>query len=125
MLFNLFCVGMGGFIGAILRVSLGIVISRATLTSSFPVATLCVNMAGSFLIGVLLTMPYVLSSGNLKGFLTAGLLGGLTTFSTFSFDTLSLIEQRMFISAFINVVANVGISLLLCYIGTVFSKLVF
>ena len=88
MLLNLLCVGLGGFVGAILRALTGIFVSKIVLLSAFPYATLIVNVLGSFLIGMLLTSSYVLSNPNLKSFLTAGLLGGLTTFSTFSFDTL-------------------------------------
>ena len=122
MFLNLLCVGMGGFIGAILRVLSGTIISKLTLSLSFPLATLFVNIVGSFVIGIFLTPPYVLSNENLKSFLTAGLLGGLTTFSTFSFDTLSLIEQRLFFNAFLNVALNVGVALIACYLGTLLVK---
>lgn len=122
MFLNLLCVGMGGFIGAILRVLSGTLISKLTISFSFPLATLFVNIVGSFVIGIFLTQPYVLSNANLKSFLTAGLLGGLTTFSTFSFDTLSLIEQRLFFNAFLNVSLNVGVALIACYLGTLLVK---
>ena len=59
---------------------------------------------------------------NLKSFLTAGLLGGLTTFSTFSFDTLALIEQRLIVTAFINIALNVGVALFACFLGTLVAK---
>ncbi len=59
---------------------------------------------------------------NLKSFLTAGLLGGLTTFSTFSFDTLTLIEQRLIVTAFINIALNVGVALFACFLGTLVAK---
>ncbi len=116
------CVGMGGFIGAILRVLSGTLISKLTLSFAFPFATLFVNIVGSFVIGIFLTHPSVLANANLKSFLTAGLLGGLTTFSTFSFDTLSLIEQRLFFNAFLNVALNVGVALVACYLGTLLVK---
>ncbi|MGN0915704.1 MAG: fluoride efflux transporter CrcB [Succinivibrio sp.] len=122
MLFNLFCVGIGGFLGAVLRALTGIFISKFPFLSSFPVATLSVNITGSFVIGFFLTSPWVLSNANLKSFLTAGLLGGLTTFSTFSFDTLMLIEHRMFIQAFLNLALNVILSLAACFLGTLLSK---
>lgn len=122
MWLNLLCVGCGGFIGAVLRVLTGVVISKSTLVLSFPLATLCVNVIGSFVIGILLTLPSLQANPNLKSFLTAGLLGGLTTFSTFSFDTLTLIEQRLIVTAFINIALNVGVALFACFLGTLVAK---
>ena len=122
MLLNLLCVGLGGFVGAILRALTGIFVSKIVLLSAFPYATLIVNVLGSFLIGMLLTSSYVLSNPNLKSFLTAGLLGGLTTFSTFSFDTLSLIEHRCFTAAPLNVALIVGLALIACFLGSLLVK---
>ena len=122
MLLNLLCVGLGGFVGAILRALTGIFVSKIVLLSAFPYATLIVNILGSCLIGMLLTSSYVLSNPNLKSFLTAGLLGGLTTFSTFSFDTLSLIEHRFFTAALLNVALNVGLALIACFLGSELVK---
>ena len=122
MLLNLLCVGLGGFVGAILRALTGIFVSKIVLLSAFPYATLIVNILGSFLIGMLLTSSYVLSNPNLKSFLTAGLLGGLTTFSTFSFDTLPLIEHRFFTAALLNVALNVGLALIACFLGSELVK---
>jgi CrcB protein len=119
------CVGFGGFIGAVLRALTGICISKLPALASFPFATLIVNITGSFFIGILLTLPQITENPNLKAFLTAGLLGGLTTFSTFTFDTLSLIEHRMFVSALLNVFISVSVALFACYIGTLLSKHVF
>ncbi|MBR1613528.1 MAG: fluoride efflux transporter CrcB [Succinivibrio sp.] len=125
MFINMLCVGFGGFIGAVLRALTGICISKLPALASFPFATLIVNITGSFFIGILLTLPQVTANPNLKAFLTAGLLGGLTTFSTFTFDTLSLIEHRMFVSALLNVFISVSVALFACYIGTLLSKHVF
>ncbi len=125
MFINMLCVGFGGFIGAVLRALTGICISKLPALASFPFATLIVNITGSFFIGILLTLPQITENPNLKAFLTAGLLGGLTTFSTFTFDTLSLIEHRMFVSALLNVFISVSVALFACYIGTLLSKHVF
>ena len=122
MLINLLCVGLGGFCGAILRALTGIGISKITFLSGFPYATLTVNIIGSFIIGIFLTLPSLNSTPNLKSFLTAGLLGGLTTFSTFSFDTLSLIESRMITSALTNILLNVFVAIIACYLGNLVSK---
>ena len=125
MFLHMLCVGFGGFIGAVLRALTGICISKLPALASFPFATLIVNITGSFFIGILLTLPQITENPNLKAFLTAGLLGGLTTFSTFTFDTLSLIEHRMFVSALLNVFISVSVALFACYIGTLLSKHVF
>ncbi len=120
---NLLCVGLGGFLGAILRALTGIFISKFPTLLFFPFATLLVNVIGSFLIGIFLTLPLITSNPNLKSFLTAGLLGGLTTFSTFSFDTLTLIENQRFIAAGLNLFLNIVTALIFCYLGTLVSKL--
>lgn len=123
MITNLLCVGLGGFLGAILRALTGIFISKFPTLLFFPFATLLVNVIGSFLIGIFLTLPLITSNPNLKSFLTAGLLGGLTTFSTFSFDTLTLIENQRFIAAGLNLFLNIVTALIFCYLGTLVSKL--
>ncbi|NLK84499.1 MAG: fluoride efflux transporter CrcB [Aeromonadales bacterium] len=120
---NLLSVGLGGFLGAILRALTGIFISKFPTLLFFPFATLLVNVIGSFLIGIFLTLPLITSNPNLKSFLTAGLLGGLTTFSTFSFDTLTLIENQRFIAAGLNLFLNIVTALIFCYLGTLVSKL--
>ena len=123
MFLNFLCIGLGGFTGACLRAMTGIMIAKAGILASFPLATLLVNITGSFMIGFLLSIPFVTENPNLKGFLTAGLLGGLTTFSTFSFDTLSMIEHRMIVQAFANIILNVVLSLIACFAGYLLAKL--
>ena len=118
MLLNLLCVGLGGFVGAILRALTGIFVSKIVLLSAFPYATLIVNVLGSFLIGMLLTSSYVLSNPNLKSFLTAGLLGGLTTFSTFSLETVALWQSQAFGLAVVNAVLSLG----LCILGVIAGR---
>lgn len=85
------CVGAGGFVGAVLRYLASLVLPE----SVFPVATFAVNVLGSFAIGLIVgaadARPGMLSS-NAMLFLKTGVCGGFTTFSTFSLETLNLIE---------------------------------
>jgi CrcB protein len=118
---NLLCVGAGGFIGAVLRASAGIAVSRIPAFAGFPYGTLFVNLAGCFLIGLFLNLPQ-LASPSLRSFLTAGLLGGLTTFSTFTADSLNLMAHRDFIRAFANIGANLLLGLACCGLGVLLAR---
>jgi CrcB protein len=75
--------------------------------------TLIVNVVGGFLIGMIaeLSISTDLISPNLKLFLTTGIMGGLTTFSTFSLETISLISDGRYLVGIINVCLNVFLSL--------------
>ncbi len=100
-------VGMGGFVGAILRYGLSGWIHRFT-NSGFPYGTLAVNIIGCLLIGVLMGLVEyrpILSPG-LRLFLTIGLLGSLTTFSTFGYETFELLRQKEFLHALANMALN-------------------
>lgn len=106
----LFSVGIGGFIGAILRFTISGWVQKATATT-FPFGTLSVNILGSFLIGFLF-LYFQQSNLSLyqKSLLITGLLGALTTFSTFSLDTVLLLQQEFYMKAFSNVLLNVVFS---------------
>lgn len=121
MLLTLLCAGLGGGLGAASRVYVGMVLSRYPAAAAFPLATLTVNLVGCFLIGFLLTLPQ-LGDPRVKTFLTAGFLGGLTTFSTFGFDTLSMLERGDFLKAGFNVGISIIAGLGCCYLGQLFSK---
>ncbi len=99
--------GLGGAIGTVLRYF----VSSTTLdffrTASFPFGTLAVNLSGSFIIGLLAGLNEDgLLSPNLRMFLFIGLLGGYTTFSSFSLETLNLVRAGEIRFALINVVAS-------------------
>lgn len=105
---NFVYVGLGGFAGAALRY--GVTAATAALAWRGHWATLAVNVLGSLAIGFL--APYFESSthpGRL--FLVVGVLGGFTTFSSFSLDTLSLYHNREFWLAGLNVLLNVAVCL--------------
>jgi fluoride exporter len=96
------------------------------LPPTFPYGTLAVNVLGSLIIGIV--MYYFntnkLISSELRVFLTIGFCGGLTTFSTFSFETINLLKGREFLFAGLNILANVIITLIALFIAYKISKLI-
>ena len=91
---TLFYIASGGAIGAVLRYLMTIQAGRL-FGSGFPYGTIVVNITGSFLMGVFIgymakTLPHSLE---LRAFAAIGLLGGFTTFSSFSLDVVAMIER--------------------------------
>lgn len=119
-------VGLGGFLGAIARYGCGLLVQRiAGGTPIFPYATLLVNVAGSFLIGLgaVLILSRVSASAEWRLFLLVGLLGALTTFSTFSLETLELLYAGRSTLAVLNILTNVGLCLLAVLAGSLLGRL--
>jgi len=118
----LLSVGTGGFIGAVLRFTLSGWVQKAT-ASTFPFGTLSVNILGSFLIGFLfLYFQHINLSPYHKSLFITGLLGALTTFSTFSLDTVLLMQNEFYVKAFSNVLLNVLFSIGATLLGMMFFK---
>lgn len=114
---NIVFVGLGGFIGASTRYLISLYASKL-FTSKIPIGTLTVNILGSLIIGIVmeLTLKTSLISPHMKLFLTTGFLGGLTTFSTFSYETMELIEKGELLLAIFNIALNLLLSFRRCYI---------
>lgn len=114
-------VGLGGAFGAMSRYALGrLVLSSSFFSASaFPWATLMVNVLGSFLIGLLAVLLVHKSSGSdeLRLLLIIGFLGAFTTFSSFSLETLSLVNNGAWMRALLNVLANVTLCLVAVLAG--------
>lgn len=91
------------------------------LGRGFPYGTLTVNLCGGYLIGLIMELGLrsTAISPSLRLGLTVGFLGGFTTFSTFSYETFSLLEDGRFITAFTNVLVSVVLSLLFTWLGIV------
>lgn len=92
---RLLWVGIGGFLGAVLRFVVAGAVQRLTPLSAFPYGTVAVNLIGCLLIGVLsgLVESRQLFNPQLRLFLTVGLLGSFTTFSTFGYESLILLRE--------------------------------
>lgn len=118
------CVGIGGFIGASMRYLISMQSSKL-LNSNIPLGTLIVNVLGGFLIGAIMeiSMSTDLISPNLKLFLTTGIMGGLTTFSTFSYETISLLSDGKYLLGIGNVFLNLILSLGGVILGTSICKM--
>jgi CrcB protein len=118
-----FAIAVGGAAGAILRFwvsgSVHVWLGRA-----FPWGTLVVNVIGSLLIGVLgvLLVERLDVSDELRFGVLVGLLGSFTTFSTFSIETLSLLEQGLIVRAVLNAGLSVIVCILAAWLGVTFGR---
>lgn len=110
MFTTLSLVALGGAIGASLRWLMGVAILRATGPSEFPVAILSANVLGSFLMGLFVVIAAHRGLTHLSPFVMTGLLGGFTTFSAFSLETMTLIERGAMGHAALYIALSVGLS---------------
>ena len=110
MISTLSLVALGGAIGAALRYLAGVGILRLVGLHDFPVAILTVNVVGSFLMGAFVVLAAERGLTHLSPFVMTGLLGGFTTFSAFSLETMTLIERGATGQAALYVLLSVGLS---------------
>ena len=104
---TILAIGSGGFLGAILRVYINGLISHR-VSHVLPFGTLGVNLIGSFIMGALIAyfMHTTIFSVHMKSFLTTGVLGALTTYSTFAIESFLLLHGGNFILALANISLN-------------------
>ena len=105
-------IAIGGGLGSVAR-HYAISAAAGLWGQNFPYGTLIVNVLGSFIIGALMegfALKWQVSQET-RAFLITGCLGGFTTFSAFSFDTLKLVDTNQFIPASLYVLLSVGLSL--------------
>lgn len=111
----------GGAIGSGLRWSVGVAVLRVT-GPGFPLAIMTVNVVGSFLMGVFVVMAAQKSLTHLSPFVMTGLLGGFTTFSAFSLETVTLIERGQMAQAALYVALSVGLSVGALFVGVLVAR---
>jgi fluoride exporter len=116
-------VAVGGAVGAVLRY--GLTGWLHTLSGwVFPIGTLAVNLLGSLIIGAVMELSAgrYLFSPEARLLLVTGFCGGLTTFSTFSFETVALLEEQQWAAAAGNVALNVGLCIAATYLGALAAR---
>ncbi len=121
---TLFAIGIGGFFGAISRFLIATWIQKIT-GSFFPVGTLTVNVLGSFLIGFLYLYFEQSINPIYKAMLITGFLGALTTFSTFSLETVLMLQDGLLIKALMNILANVTLTILATIAAIILFKKIY
>ena len=108
-------VALGGSLGALLRYCVGQMVI-------FPFATLSVNIVGSFLIGLCYVFFDARLSSPFAAFLMLGILGGLTTFSSFSLDVFRLLDDGRLLFVISYVIMSVVGALLACFFGIFIAR---
>jgi CrcB protein len=118
-------IGFGGAIGSILRFLTSLVAAH-WFGAEFPYGTLIVNLSGAFVIGLVqqVSSETLLIPDNVRIFLTTGMMGGLTTYSTFSYETVRLMETNAWHQAWINIFVTTTVALSLCFLGIAVGRLV-
>lgn len=121
---QLLLIGLGSAIGGMSRYLLSNSVYNL-ISKDFPYGTLSVNMLGSFFIGVISTILMDRFEGlavPLRALLIIGFLGGFTTFSSFSMETLNLLEGGEIFRAILNVVLSLVLCLLLTGMGVLLGR---
>jgi fluoride exporter len=120
---NIFLIGIGGFIGAVARYGMAVWIGQRW-GRSFPLGTFIINVSGSFLIGLLMTLftERFLVNPQWRLFMVVGFLGAYTTFSTFEYETGTLLRDGEWLIAGMNVVFSVLAGFAALKLGEVIAK---
>ena len=120
---NLIAIAFGGAFGALARYASSQWV-YSMLGRSFPFGTLVVNVAGSFVMGLLAVflIERMVAGPELRAFLMIGFLGSFTTFSTFSLETVNLISSGEMLKAGVNMLISVFVCVAACWMGMVLAR---
>ena len=122
---NILIIGLGGFVGAVSRYGLALWIGQRW-GRSFPLGTFVVNVSGSFLIGLLMTLMAEKFAMNPQWrlLLVVGFLGAYTTFSTFEYETGALLKDGEWLFAMLNIVLSVVAGFIALKLGELIAKII-
>jgi len=120
---RLILICLGGALGTGVRYVVSGLAAR-WLGADFPYGTLIVNLFGSFTIGLIqqIGLMTLVIPDPVRLFLTVGIMGGLTTYSSFSYETIRLMETGAWHQAWLNVVVTTAACLSLCFLGIVVAR---
>ncbi len=120
---NIIIIGIGGFLGAISRYGVALWIGQRW-GRSFPLGTFVINVSGSFLIGLLMSLftERFMVNPQWRLLLVVGFLGAYTTFSTFEYETGTLLKDSEWLIAGLNVVLSVFAGFIALKLGEVIAK---
>lgn len=118
-------VALGGAIGASLRYLVGLGMMRLIGATALPLPIITVNILGSFMMGVFVVAAAQRGLTHLSPLVVTGLLGGFTTFSSFSLETVTLIERGQIGTATAYVALSVGLSIGGLMLGLWFARGIF
>jgi fluoride exporter len=112
-------VGVGGFVGSVLRYWMSGLAHSAAPTTAFPIGTLAVNVVGCLAIGVISELAEARGflTPDMRALLVVGLLGGFTTFSAFANESVNAVRDGAHAIALANVLLSVGVCLIAVWAG--------
>lgn len=125
-MYKIFLVGVGGFVGSILRYLMSGFIHKFFDVPNFPLGTLLVNISGCFLIGFLngLAENHSLFSPEIRILVFIGLLGSFTTFSTFGYEVFNFARDGQMLSSILNLLLHLVLGLGFVWGGYSVSKII-
>lgn len=119
-------VGTGGALGSVSRFLMSGAVQRLSGSLHFPYGTLAVNLLGGFLLGLVMELarPGIVSP-QVRLFLTVGFLGGFTTFSTYTYESVRLLEKGEYLVATTNLVGSVVVGVTFTLLGLLLGRMIF